>query len=247
LQLPYELEIFHRNEHTHFAPPELKKVHALGKSPVISLTSPDSSEPVIIAESAFIVEYLLDHFAEGTNLLPKRYKDGQEGKVGGETEEWLRFRYFMHYAEGSLMSNMMVALLAIGEPLPSSFPPMSNQTSEIRKSPVPFFIKPITSAVSARIHSSFLDQNFKTHFSFLEEQLNTSPEGGNYLCGPHLTGADILLSFPLLAGRNRKMLTPETYPKLSAYISRLEVEPGYKKAAEKITEIEGKFEVVFDS
>jgi glutathione S-transferase len=122
LHLPYELEIFHRNKHTHFAPPELKKVHALGKSPVISLTSPGSSEPVVIAESAFIVEYLLDHFAEGTNLLPKKYKEGQEGEVGGETEEWLRFRYFMHYAEGSLMSNMMVALLAIGETPSLPFP-----------------------------------------------------------------------------------------------------------------------------
>ena len=37
-------------------------------------------------------------------MLPKRWKEGQEGKVGGETEEWLRFRYYMHYAEGRYVS-----------------------------------------------------------------------------------------------------------------------------------------------
>jgi glutathione S-transferase len=104
LKVPYELEIYHRDPKTHFAPPELKKVHALGKSPVISVTAPGSSEPVIIAESALVVEYLLDHFSNGSTLLPKRWKEGQEGKVGGETEEWLRFRYYMHYAEGRYVS-----------------------------------------------------------------------------------------------------------------------------------------------
>jgi len=113
LKVPYELEIFHRNKETRLAPPELKKVHALGKSPVISVTAPGSDQPVIIAESAFIVEYLLDHFGNGSTLLPKRYKEGQEGKVAGETEEWLRFRYYMHYAEGSLMSLMLLALVTL--------------------------------------------------------------------------------------------------------------------------------------
>jgi len=113
LKVPYELEIFHRNKQTHLAPPELKKIHALGKSPVISVTPPGSTESVIIAESAFIIEYLLDHFSNGSTLLPKRYKEGQEGKVGGETDEWLRFRYFMHYAEGSLMTFLLVALITM--------------------------------------------------------------------------------------------------------------------------------------
>jgi len=85
----------------------------------------------------------------------------------------------------------------------------------------------------------------KTHFTFLEGQLASSPHGGNYLCGQYLTGADILLSFPLIAGRHRTGLTKELYPKLWAYIDRLENEPGYKKAADKIIEIDGKFEASF--
>jgi glutathione S-transferase len=35
---------------------------------------------------------------------PQRYTPGSEGKVGGETEEWMRYRYFMHYVEGSLIA-----------------------------------------------------------------------------------------------------------------------------------------------
>jgi glutathione S-transferase len=116
LKVPYELEIFHRNKETKLADPELKKVHALGKSPVITVTQAGSTEPTVIAESGFIVEYLLDHFGSGSTLLPKRYREGQEGKVGGETEEWLRFKYFLHYAEGSLMSLMVLALVALSKP-----------------------------------------------------------------------------------------------------------------------------------
>lgn len=82
---------------------------------MITVTPTDSKEPTVIAESAFIVEYLLDHFGSGSTLLPKRYKEGQEDKVGGETEEWLRFRYFMHYAEGSLMTLMMLALVTLSK------------------------------------------------------------------------------------------------------------------------------------
>ncbi|KAG0646991.1 Glutathione S-transferase 1 [Hyphodiscus hymeniophilus] len=226
LKVPYELEIFHRNKETHLAPPELKKVHALGKSPVISVTPAGSNESTVIAESAFIVEYLLDHFGRSSTLLPKRYKEGQEGRAGGETEEWLRFRYFMHYAEGSLMGFMMLALVV----------------SNIQNAPVPFFIKPVTRGIANKIHSGYLGPNFKTHFAFLEEQLKTSPEKGQYLCGPRLTGADILLSFPLIAGKGRSGLTKEDYPTLWAYVERIEAEPGYLTAVEKIKAIDGKFE-----
>jgi glutathione S-transferase len=117
---------------------------------------------------------------------------------------------------------------------------------DIKKSPVPFFIKPITSAISGKIYSNFLGPNFETHFSFLEQQLETSPNGGNYLCGPNLTGADILMSFPLIAAKDGRGqgLKEGKYPLLSRYIERLEQEPGYKKAAQKIVDINGKFKAV---
>ena len=72
------------------APPELKKVHPLGKAPVIGITAPGKTEPLILAESAFITEYLTDHFAP--HLAPKKFEEGKEGP-GLETETWLRYQY----------------------------------------------------------------------------------------------------------------------------------------------------------
>lgn len=219
------------------------------------MTPAGSTESVTIAESAFIIEYLLDHFANGSTLLPKRYREGKEGQVGGETEEWLRFRYFLHYAEGSLMSLLLISLVGVCmsplSPYPDliSFPEAALLTWEtaIKKSPVPFFIRPITNTIATKLQTGFLDPQFTTHFKFLESQLATSPEGGKYLCGPHLTGADIMLSFALIAARGRAGLVEENYPLLFAYVARLEEEDGYKKAVEKIVEIDGKFEPMIKS
>ena len=47
----------------------------------------------------------------GQSLVPKRYKDGQEGKVGGETEAWLRYRYYLHYSEGTIMPFLLIGLI----------------------------------------------------------------------------------------------------------------------------------------
>ena len=93
------------------APPELKKIHPLGKSPLLSIEAEDMSEPLILAESAAIFEYLIKHF--GRHLIPHEYVVGKEGQLGGETEEWLRYRYFMHYAEGTFMPFLIIALVAI--------------------------------------------------------------------------------------------------------------------------------------
>jgi glutathione S-transferase len=117
---------------------------------------------------------------------------------------------------------------------------------EIKTSPVPFFIRPITNRIAASIYDSYLNPNLETHFGFLEQQLRSSPGGGEYLCGPSLTGADILLSFPLIASKGRSpILTEAKFPQLLKYISKLEVEPGYKKAIDKIIELEGSFSASF--
>jgi glutathione S-transferase len=90
------------------APAELKSVHPLGKSPLVTVEVPGQTKALVLAESAFISEYLTDNFAP--HLKPAQYAAGQEGKVGLETESWTRYRFYMHYAEGSLMSLLMVKL-----------------------------------------------------------------------------------------------------------------------------------------
>jgi glutathione S-transferase len=119
LKLPYELEIYHRDKATNFAPPELEKVHPLGKSPVVTVQASDATTPLVLAESGFITQYLVEHSPEGKRLMPTKWKEGMEGKFGGETEEWMRYQYYLHYVEGSFMPVLILSLFIGGKFLPS--------------------------------------------------------------------------------------------------------------------------------
>ncbi len=95
--------------------------------------------------------------------------------------------------------------------------------------------------IANKLDTLFLQPNFKTHFAFLESQLSTAPDGGEFLCGKNLTGADILMSFPLEAARGRVGLTQEKHPNLCKWVDRIQEREAYKKAVEKIIEIEGEY------
>ncbi|KAI8947346.1 hypothetical protein F4801DRAFT_561185 [Xylaria longipes] len=228
LKVDYDIETFRRGSDM-LAPPELKKIHPLGKSPLVSVTPPgSSSQPIVLAESGFITQYLSEHFGQETTMMPKRWKDGQEGQAGGETEEWLRWQYLLHFVEGSFLSTLMMAVVI----------------RMLKSNKVPFFIRPITGMVANQVLSSFIMPNLKGQLAFLEKQLESS--GGDYLCSKHLTSADVLISFGLVSVKDNLAELgswpaggPQTvYPKLFAYIARLESEPGYKRSIEKIKEID---------
>ncbi|KAK1077485.1 bifunctional glutathione transferase/peroxidase [Friedmanniomyces endolithicus] len=225
--IDWDLKIYKRDSDS-LAPPALKKIHPLGKSPVISIETPALAKPLVLAESGTIIEYLCDHFAQ--HLVPERYQDGKEGQVGGETEQWLRFRMYMHYAEGSLMSTLLLAMVI----------------DNIGDNPAtPFFIRPITRAISSKVYSIFLTNTLKTHFDFLEQQLATSPGDGKYLCGTELTAADIFMTFPLVAALAKKKYDAARYPKLSGYTKMMESHEGSKASIKKTEELTGeKYELL---
>ena len=102
LGLPYEIKRYERNKQTMLAPPELKKVHPLGKSPVIEDTDADGGR--VIAETGAIVEYLVEK-ADG-RLGPLAHRDAV-----------LRYRQFLHYAEGSMMPPLLLKLVVARIPL----------------------------------------------------------------------------------------------------------------------------------
>ena len=87
----------------------------------------------------------------------------------------------------------------------------------------------------------FREPNFKTHYNFLESQLETSPDNGEFLCGKDITAADILIEFPLVAGGSRSGMTKEDCPRLHAYIEKLHEREAYKRSVEKIESTEGTF------
>ena len=95
--------------------------------------------------------------------------------------------------------------------------------------------------ITGAVRKNFLNPNLDTHFSFLESQIVSSPDKGHFLCGKKLTGADILMSFPLSAARGRSSFSKETCPKLWEYVDRIQAMEGYKKAEQKIVDAEGSF------
>jgi glutathione S-transferase len=249
LNLPYEFKTYKRDANS-LAPEELKNIHPLGKSPSVEIEIPGQA-PFVLAESAAIFEYLCDNF--GKHLIPGRVAPGNEGIAGAESEEFRRYRYFMHYSEGSLMS-----LLAIAAVMSSKYPKIASQVSpyrftfgaslttlDIKNAPVPFFVKPITRMITSRMDEVFLHPSFQTHFHFLEGQLKTSPDGGSYLCGSDITAADFLMIFPVEFSKSMAGLTSEKFPKLCAYLDKIKERESYKAAERKVIEIEGSFKPVF--
>ncbi|KAK3339875.1 glutathione S-transferase, partial [Lasiosphaeria hispida] len=238
LGLEYEVVVFYRDPDTRFAPPELAEIHALGKSPVVTLTFPPTTpggkeKKTVLAESGFIAQYLTEHFGRDTHLAPPRYLPGQEGSLGGETEEWMRYQYFLHYAEGSLHPQMMTAYLL----------------GLLKSQKIPLLFRLITSMVADKLTENYLLPNVTSHLAWLESQLTTSPGGGKYLTGEHLTAADILIGFSLQMARKRvahlhvskeKGKVADAYPRVWEYLDRLENEAGFKRAEEKVAAIEKK-------
>lgn len=88
----YEVRRYARDRRTMLAPPELRTVHPLGKSPLIE------DEGRILAETGAIVEYLVEK---------------AEGRLGppANRQSVLRYRHFLHYAEGSMMPPLFALLV----------------------------------------------------------------------------------------------------------------------------------------
>lgn len=105
-------------------------------------------------------------------------------------------------------------------------------------------MKPITGLITGNVDAKLVAPNLKSNYQYLESQLASAPQSGPYLCGPELTGADILLSFPLGAARGGRAggFSKEAYPLLWAYVGRLQEREGYKRAVEKIVQVEGSYD-----
>ena len=115
LGIPYALKVYPRDRKTMLAPAELKAVHPLGKSPVIT------DGDLTIAESAAILEYLFE-----------TYGDKAPAELGvlkplAGTPAHRQYTYWMHYAEGSLMPSLVMKLIF----------------TRIPTQPMPFFVRPI--------------------------------------------------------------------------------------------------------
>ncbi len=194
LGLPYRVQRYERDPKTMLAPPELRAVHPLGKSPVID------DEGLVLAESGAIVEYLAETYGEG-RLLP-----------GVGTPERLRHRYWLHYAEGSVMPPLLMSLVF----------------SKVRSAPAPFFVKPVARAIADKVMGSFVSPQIRLHLDFMEAELGKS----TWFTGETFGAADIQMSFPIEAAAARGGLDGSR-PRLMAFLARIHGRPAYQRALEK--------------
>ena len=195
LGLPYEIVRYQRAAKTMLAPPELRRVHPLGKSPVVT-----TDDGLTLAESGAIIETVIE-----------RYGQGRLAPVAG-TPEALRFRYWLHFAEGSAMSPLLLKLVF----------------DKIESTKMPFFAKPIAKAIAGKAKSSFVMPNISAQLDYMEAELGTS----EWFAGDAFSGADIQMSFPIEAAGARGGLDAK-HPKLMAWLQRIHDRPAYQRALER--------------
>ena len=179
LNLSYEIQYYQRDPVTNLAPDALCQVHPLGKSPLIE------EDGQVIFESGAIVEYLCERHGGGA-LVPAR-----------GTDSHIRYLEFMHFAEGSAMTPILLNLY----------------TARLGEAAAP---------LHPRIH-----QQLDSHFTFMENSLAAT----GWFVGDHMTGADIMMSFPAEAAV--KMGQAANRPNLTAYVEKIHARPAFKIALEK--------------
>jgi len=194
LGLEYDIKRYQRDPKTMLAPPELRRIHPLGKSPVIT------DGDLTLAESGAIVEYLVGRYGNG-RLVP-----------AAGTPEKLRYTYWLHYAEGSMMPPLLMKLIF----------------DRLERAPMPFFAKPIARAIAQKTKASFIEPNINRHLDYMEAELGKAA----WFAGETFTAADIQMSFPLEAATVRGGLNLSR-PKLMTFLDRIHSRPAYKKAIER--------------
>ena len=200
LGAPYELKVYRRDKATRLAPPELKAIHPLGKSPVIT------DDGAVIAESAVIIEYIVEKFGHlGTGEL------AHLAPAGGTPAYW-QAKYWMHYAEGSLMNWLVMKLVF----------------STIPTRPMPFFVKPIAGSLCNKVQSTLIDPNLQNSLNFIEAHLARN----TWFAGEHLSMADFQMSFAVEAALSRSEKAKDC-PHLQAYAARMQARPAYQLAIAK--------------
>lgn len=193
LGTPYEINIFKRVDG--LAPESMKKIHPLGKSPVIT----DGEHT--IAESGAIIEYLGEKYGKESMM------------VEGEPDDpaVMNHRYWMHYAEGSLTPLLVMKLIF----------------DRIENAKVPFFVKPISKGIVNQVMTSYLGPNLNTQFAYVEDYLGNN----QFFGGERMTGADVMMLFPLEGAMNQKAFA-EKHPNMLDYVKRMQARPAYQRALE---------------
>ncbi len=193
LGIEFKLEHFGRDRTTDIAKEEFKSLHVLGKAPLIT------DGELVIAESGAIIEYILDSYGNG-KLRPQ---------IG--TSERIKYNYWMHAAEGSLMNLNTLALIL-------------NRMDA--KSPL--IIKPIIKAVTRKVREGYLNANMTKLLAHMEAEL----EADKWFSGTEFTAADIQMGYVMLALEVRGGMN-SSHVNCKRWIRQMNERPAFQTAMEK--------------
>ena len=193
LGLPYEVKRYERDKKSQLAPPELKAIHPLGKSPVLD------DGAVRVAETGAVVEYLLETYGQGRLSAAKG------------TAEARRLTYWLHYAEGSAMTPLLLKLVF------SALPQRS-----------PFLVRGVVKAVAGKVQDGFIDPQIASHIAYWEAELSKS----EWFAGDAFSAADIMMSFPLEAAASRAPYDSDK-AHIKAFVQKIHARPAYQRALER--------------
>ena len=194
LGVAYEVKLYQRDAKTMLAPPALLAVHPLGKSPVIV------DGTVTVAESGAVIEYLIDRYGGGRLIPP------------AGTPERLRYTYWLHYAEGSVMPPLLLKLVF----------------DRVANGPAPWPISAIARRIAGTVQSSFIGPQLKRHLDYMEAELAAH----TWFTGEEFTAADVQMSFPLEAAASRAGLNASR-PQLIGFLDRIHARAAYQRALER--------------
>lgn len=192
LGLGYDVVRYERDPTSYLAPAALRAIHPLGKSPVLE------DGDVRVAETGAIAEYLLTTHGNG-RLRPS-----------AGTEEARRFTYWLHYAEGSAMTPLLLKLVFTR--LPGGAPGL---------------IRPLVKAIAGKAQIGFVDPQLRTHVDYWEAELGRAP----WFAGDAFTAADIMMSFPLETAASRAGAGDR--PRIRDFLKRIHARPAYLRALER--------------
>lgn len=192
LALPYQIVRYQR-EKTMMAPLSLKKVHPLGKSPVVE------DNGLIVAESGAILEYLQETYDLTSQLKPQ------------SPEQKLQYRFWLHYAEGSLMPILLMKLVF----------------NSLGKPPVPFGLRTLGKGLGKGVQKAWLNPQLETHARFIEAHLSEN----SWFAGDRLSMADIQMSFPIFALLARGGI--DNLPHTQAWKKKVEMRPAWQRAIQQ--------------
>jgi glutathione S-transferase len=172
--------------------------------PELLAVHPLGKSPVIVDGDLTIAET-----GAIVEYLAGHYGAGRLGAPSGDADQ-LQYTYWMHFAEGSAMPPAVMKLVF------SMLPSM-----------VPFWMRPFAMLIAAGADKKFLDPTLSRQFHFIEAKLAACP----WFAGPRLSGADIMMSFPIETAAARGDLT--NFPNTMGWLEKIHDLPAYQSALER--------------